>query len=64
MRQLIQWIGALCKDTRGQDMIEYALMAGLAVSTAGVIMPAAANGFQQVMSAVTNVIVVAGANGS
>jgi pilus assembly protein Flp/PilA len=41
MRSKIQWVIArhFWRDTRGQDLIEYALMAGFVAVAAGAIMP-------------------------
>jgi pilus assembly protein Flp/PilA len=38
------------KDTRGQDLIEYALMAGFVAVAAGAIMPGVATKIRQIFS--------------
>jgi pilus assembly protein Flp/PilA len=40
------------KDTRGQDLIEYALMAGFVAVAAGAIMPGIAAKIQTILSTV------------
>ena len=44
------------KDTRGQDLIEYALMAGFVAVAAGVIMPDVAISISQIFSKVSSVL--------
>ena len=44
------------KDTRGQDMIEYALMAGFVAVAAGAIMPSVATSISTIFSEVASVI--------
>ena len=48
--------------TQGQDLIEYALMAGLVATGVVTMSPAVAVSFTQMMSAVNSVIVLAGAS--
>ena len=50
------------KDTRGQDLIEYALMAGFVAVAAGAIMPGVATSLSQIFSKVASVL--SSANGS
>jgi pilus assembly protein Flp/PilA len=45
------------KDTRGQDLIEYALMAGFVAVAAGAVMPGVASSINIVFSKVNSVIV-------
>ena len=40
------------KDTRGQDLIEYALMAGFVAVAAGAIMPGVASKIKSIFSSV------------
>ena len=47
------------KDRRGQDLIEYALMAGFVAVAAGAIMPNIASSISTIFSAVTSVMTVA-----
>jgi Flp pilus assembly pilin Flp len=49
-------------DTLGQDLIEYALMAGFVAVTAGAIMPNVAASISQIFSQVGSVL--SNANGS
>ena len=51
------------KDTRGQDLIEYALMAGFVAVAAGAIMPGVATSISQIFSKVASVLSSANANG-
>jgi len=46
----------LLKDTRGQDLIEYALMAGFVAVAAGAIMPGVATSISQIFSKVASVL--------
>jgi len=50
------------KDQRGQDLIEYALMAGFVAVAAGAIMPGVATSISQIFSKVSSVL--SNANGS
>jgi pilus assembly protein Flp/PilA len=47
------------KDTRGQDLIEYALMAGFVAVAAGAIMPAIATSISEIFSKVASVLAAA-----
>ena len=44
------------KDTRGQDLIEYALMAGFVAVAAGAIMPNIATSISDIFSKVNSVM--------
>ena len=44
------------KDTRGQDLIEYALMAGFVAVAAGAIMPSVASSISTVFSSIASVM--------
>jgi pilus assembly protein Flp/PilA len=44
------------KDTRGQDLIEYALMAGFVAVAAGAIMPGVATSISTIFSTVASVM--------
>ena len=50
------------KDTRGQDLIEYALMAGFVAVAAGAIMPGVATSISQIFSKVASVLSQANAS--
>ena len=47
------------KDTRGQDLIEYALMAGFVAVAAGAIMPGVATSISTIFSKVASVMAAA-----
>ena len=47
------------KDTRGQDLIEYALMAGFVAVAAGAVMPSVATSISTIFSKVSSVMAVA-----
>jgi pilus assembly protein Flp/PilA len=49
-------------DTRGQDLIEYALMAGFVAVAAGAIMPGVSNSISSIFSKVGSTLTAA--NGS
>jgi Flp pilus assembly pilin Flp len=49
----------ILNDTRGQDLIEYALMAGFVAVAAGAIMPGVASSINIVFSKVNSVMVLA-----
>ena len=61
MKNLV-WKLRMLKDTRGQDLIEYALMAGFVAVAAGAIMPGVATSISQIFSKVASVL--SSANGS
>jgi pilus assembly protein Flp/PilA len=52
------------KDTRGQDLIEYALMAGFVAVAAGAIMPGIATSISTIFSKVAVVLNSAATQGS
>ena len=52
------------KDTRGQDLIEYALMAGFVAVAAGAVMPSVATSISVIFSKVGSVLVLASSQGS
>jgi pilus assembly protein Flp/PilA len=47
------------KDTRGQDLIEYALMAGFVAVAAGAIMPGVASSISTIFSKISSVMTAA-----
>jgi pilus assembly protein Flp/PilA len=55
---------AVWKDTRGQDLIEYALMAGFVAVAAGAIMPGVSTSISQIFSKVASVMKAASTQGS
>jgi len=59
MKQLIWrtlWRLRALKDTRGQDLIEYALMAGFVAVAAGALMPSVASSISTVFSKISSVM--------
>ena len=63
MKNLILRIRVL-RDTRGQDLIEYALMAGFVAVAAGAIMPGVATSISTIFSKVASVMEAATNAGS
>ena len=53
-----------CKDTRGQDLIEYALMAGFVAVAAGSIMPGVSTNISRIFFKVGSVMTAAASQGS
>jgi pilus assembly protein Flp/PilA len=51
------------KDTSGQDLIEYALMAGFVAVAAGAVMPGVASSISTIFSKVASVMAVASTQG-
>ena len=49
----------LCRDNRGQDLIEYALMAGFVAVVAGAIMPGVSSSISTIFSKVASVMALA-----
>ena len=47
------------KDTRGQDLIEYALMAGFVAVAAGAVMPGVASSISTIFSQISSVLTAA-----
>jgi len=52
------------KDTRGQDLIEYALMAGFVAVAAGAIMPGVATSISTIFSKISATLDTAASMGS
>ena len=52
------------RDTRGQDLIEYALMAGFVAVAAGAIMPGVATSISTIFSKISSVMTNAATQGS
>jgi pilus assembly protein Flp/PilA len=50
----------LWMDTRGQDLIEYALLAGFVAVAAGATFPPVADSFSTIFSRISSVLAVAG----
>jgi pilus assembly protein Flp/PilA len=51
------------KDKKGQDLIEYALMAGFVAVAAGAIMPGVASSISTIFSKISSVMTAAAATG-
>ena len=61
MKQLVcRTLWRRLKDTRGQDLIEYALMAGFVAVAAGAMMPNVATSFSTIFSKISCLLVAAG----
>ncbi len=60
----IFWTLQILKDTKGQDLIEYALMAGFVAVAAGAVMPGVASSISTIFSKVGSVMAVASTQGS
>jgi len=54
------WSLRICKETRAQDLIEYALMAGFVAVAAGAIMPGVASQISIIFSKVSSALTAAG----
>ena len=61
MKNLIMQL-KIWKDRRGQDLIEYALMAGFVAVAAGAVMPGVATSLSQIFSKVASVMSQANAS--
>ena len=53
------WKLKIWKDVRGQDLIEYALMAGFVAVAAGAIMPGVASSISTIFSKISSVMTAA-----
>ena len=58
------WTLRIRKDTKGQDLIEYALMAGFVAVAAGAIMPGVSNNISQIFSKIASSLGSAASQGS
>ena len=52
----VVWKIRIWTDTRGQDLIEYALMAGFVAVAAGAVMPGVASSISTIFSKVASVM--------
>ncbi len=50
----VMWKLKIWKDTRGQDLIEYALMAGFVAVAAGAILPNISTSISQIFSKIAS----------
>ncbi len=55
------WSAVLWKDTRGQDLVEYALLAGFVAVAAGALLPGISTSISKIFSRMASVLVVAAA---
>ena len=64
MKRLIDtmWKLRLWRDTHGQDLIEYALMAGFVAVAAGALMPSVAGSISTIFSQIGSVMTAAAAS--
>ena len=62
IRLVVKW--QIWKDRKGQDLIEYALMAGFVAVAAGAIMPGIATSISTIFSKVASVMTAAATQGS
>lgn len=60
MRML--WKLRIWKDTRGQDLIEYALMAGFVAVAAGAVMPGVSTQISTIFSKINSLLTTAAAS--
>ena len=60
----IVWKLRIWKDTKGQDLIEYALMAGFVAVAAGAVMPSVASQVTTIFSKVNAQLTAAAAQGT
>ncbi|MBM3759536.1 MAG: Flp family type IVb pilin [Acidobacteria bacterium] len=58
------WSARILKDTKGQDLIEYALLAGFVAVAAGAIMPGVADSIGMIFSKVSNTMSTAASQGA
>jgi pilus assembly protein Flp/PilA len=54
--QMLSFLMRAWRDRRGQDLIEYALMAGFVAVAAGAIMPGVASSISLIFSSVASVM--------
>ncbi len=57
--RVLQFLMRVRKDLRGQDLIEYALMAGFVAVAAGAIMPGVSSSISTIFSQVGSVMAAA-----
>ncbi len=59
----LMWNLRIVKDTKGQDLIEYALMAGFVAVAAGAIMPNVATSISTIFNKISDSLASAAAQG-
>ena len=60
---VLRWL-ARWRDTHGQDLIEYALMAGFVATAGGAIMPGIERSLDHIFDLVRNVMKIASTQGN
>ena len=55
----LMWKLKIWSDVRGQDLIEYALMAGFVAVAAGAVMPGVASSISTIFSKISSVLTAA-----
>ena len=55
------WSSVLWKDTRGQDLVEYALLAGFVAVAAGALLPGISTSISTIFSRMGSVLTAAAA---
>ena len=60
LRQMA-WKIMLLKDTRGQDLVEYALLAGFVAVAAGALLPGISSSISKIFSKMSSVLTLAAA---
>jgi len=58
LRQMA-WKAMLLNDTRGQDLVEYALLAGFVAVAAGALLPGISSSISTIFSKMSSVLTVA-----
>ena len=58
----VLWTLRIWKDTKGQDLIEYALMAGFVAVAAGALMPSISDSISTIFSKIGSVMTAAAAS--
>lgn len=62
MNRITNFVLKLRNDNRGQDLIEYALMAGFVAVAAGAVMPAVSDSISTIFSKIGSVLSAAAAS--
>lgn len=57
--QMLVALAGIWRDRRGQDLIEYALMAGFVAVSAGAVMPGVASSISTIFSSISSVMTTA-----
>ena len=57
--RFISWQVALWRDTRGQDLVEYALLAGFVAVAAGALLPGISTSISTIFSRMASVLTAA-----